>query len=172
MAIWLRVACWISNASLAEAHASSHAPTRTHAGKHTHSLAYTQKCVRLIVGFVKHASVLRFIIRTLPVVSSAAYSTHFSLEGNFFVVVCLCWHREGCLTNVSFLFLFCPVVSCRNAPLKGQHLAQILSFFHLPYKSYSMLPIILRSSLAILDLASKETLKEGRAGTASKPYEQ
>jgi hypothetical protein len=97
----------------------------------------------------------RFIIRTLPVVSLELTIPTSLSKGTFLLL----YVYVGTEKDVSFLFLFCPVVSCHNAPMKVQHLAQILSFFPLPYKSYSMLPIILRSSLATLYLASKETLK-------------
>ena len=61
MTIWRRVACWISKATLAQAHARSSAPT--HARMHTH--APTQKHVRLIAfprqqWFRERASVLRY----------------------------------------------------------------------------------------------------------------
>ena len=58
MAIWLRVACWISNATGAQAHASARAPTATptHARTHTHALAnthtHTQKYV-ILLAFAK-----------------------------------------------------------------------------------------------------------------------
>ena len=42
MAIWRRVARWISKATRAYAHARAHAPTHTHTGAHEHAL--TRAC--------------------------------------------------------------------------------------------------------------------------------
>jgi hypothetical protein len=64
IAIWRRVACWISKATRAQAQASVRAPTPTHiapANTHTH----TQKYVKLIAFPRRHwlcerASMLRY----------------------------------------------------------------------------------------------------------------
>jgi hypothetical protein len=73
MAIWRRVACWISKATRAQAYTSDHAPTHTHMHRSTNAQARTltnpEICETLLFqgnnGFVNAPK--RYVTRTLAV---------------------------------------------------------------------------------------------------------
>jgi hypothetical protein len=58
MAIWRRIACWISKATRAQEHARAHAPTITHPHPHKHTHERTR--TRVLENTQKYAMPIVF----------------------------------------------------------------------------------------------------------------